>query len=289
MPISSLGQVFAHKFNSLVEKIKVEITSRLSDSAQIYTLEKPIVFEQGVGYGVCVDSSTGYQLIVDLDNSLNLVLNEVFQNIERQSLEWYALEMYIPRLIIFPLINGRMLFPTAYQFKNLTLVSDDIPFALQTLSSDILDQLREQGINLHKGEVLDVSNKFYNLMSESLVSVAHLYDLRHVPTIKDKEIGEFAISYVSQISEKISESKEKSREIFALLVKGVESFRFEDQANLIDCTGAINKIWDYQIFSDPSDLVFQLDELEPIYQQFIEIVNCSYWLSAILASEQRYD
>lgn len=289
------GSSFSSEFRKQVEDYIVELEAKISDEISgdiaLRTLTTRLTWEHNSTLTVLVDSADGWNLYQEINSKLRSILSDVFQSVQLWSASYYAIRLAMQRLLIVPLINGRLLNKTGYHIPTVTLLSSrelhQINFSLQPLPGEIVDQLEQHGVLLHDSEEIGLMRQLLEETANTHAIVSHLNDLVSIPDIEDED-AESLQAYIDRTFVKLSDIINQALAYFAETESIIATFSFSDSHNQ-ELANEMLGILRANLLSDDidNDGRIQLGKLGEWRNQLVNALGAAFALCTVIASEMR--
>jgi len=285
----SFSSVFKRQFEYYMAKIEAGFENNISGNNTVETLDTPLAWDQGLAHVIIINSSSGWNLYEQLNTKLQAILIEAVNDIQLRSASYFAIGLKMQRLLIVPIINGKMLNNTGYHLPIVTLLSTIEPhemnFALQSLPDEIIEQLEQNTIVLHESEEITLARGLMEEVATIHAIVAHVYDLVSIPEIEEDDF-EAAQAYITRTFVKLSDVINKAIEGIGGVAELLNNFTFADSDNQTLAIEALHLLRE-NLLSDEmgDDGRIQLEKLEGWRNQLVDALSAAFALCVALASE----
>lgn len=282
---------FRKQFENYIGRLETKISDEISGDIVLTTLDTRLTWGQDSIYTILVDSTDGWNLYQEINAKLRSILSNVFQDVQLWSPPYYAIRLAMQRLLIVPLINGKLLNKTGYHLPTVTLLSSgephDLNFTLQPLPDEVLGQLEQHGVLLHDSEEVNLVRQLLEETANTRAIVAHLYDLVSIPHIEDEDAA-FLQTYVGRTSDKLNEIINHLIQCFSKSVEMVAEHTFHYSHNQELAVEAL-QILRANLLSDEinSEGRIQLEKLDEWRNQLVNALGAAFALCTAIASEMR--
>lgn len=226
------NRIFQDQLEQFKQRLRTALEAQLAGNCSVVILENSIIGEHGKALTVTVDSGEGWPLYQQLIENLPEILASVFQDVQVRSTEYYAIQINVERILILPLIRGKLLNQTSFQIPTLTMLVGSKPselvYQFQRLPDEIMSQLVDQGISLHLGENVTIAREFMEDVANMRAVVAHLHDLASLLAVEDVDMSSLQ-EYVNRATTQLNEIRSRLTEHHSRIESMISNHEFHNQ------------------------------------------------------------